>query len=221
MKEVLLYSGGMDSYIAWHYLKKPQTLYVPLNHKYVNNESKAIRQTIPSTIISSPFDFAHLEKADAEIPLRNMYLVMYAVNMGYDKIHLITQKDETAMADRSQAFMDKASKLLSVLAEKPIEVSSPFMELDKFGMVSWYKDNGLPILELLKTWACHQPTDQGDACMNCPACFRREISLEFSGIHSSKRLTDSIVRSYLYKLSNYSEDRQNHTLHALKKGQYI
>ena len=45
---VLLFSGGIDSYVAWHYLSKPQTVYFNLKSRYSNKEMKIIRKLIPS-----------------------------------------------------------------------------------------------------------------------------------------------------------------------------
>jgi len=44
LKEVLLFSGGMDSLIAWAYLKKPKCLYFPLNNRAVAREQEVAKQ---------------------------------------------------------------------------------------------------------------------------------------------------------------------------------
>ena len=134
MKEVLLYSGGMDSLIAWEYLKRPETLYINLKHKYYKEELSSVLLTVPDTkILDSALSLGAFETAGAEIPMRNMYMAMAAASLGYEKIWLVVQKDEMSIPDRTEKFFLKASEMISFLMGKTVVVNSPFKHMDKIG----------------------------------------------------------------------------------------
>lgn len=206
MKEVLLYSGGMDSYIAWHYLNKPKTLFVNLKHRYNLKEVSAVKKTIPETIIFNGLDLGKFEKSDADIPLRNLYLAMIAVSEGFEKIWLVVQKDETSIPDRTPEFFKSASEVLSELAEKEIIVDSPFMHMDKTDMTIWYKENVGDIEALDSTVGCYN--EDYRHCGNCGACLRRWVAFSNAGIKPDYDLKPEIKKFYLDKISSYSADRK-------------
>ena len=62
MNDVLLFSGGLDSYIAYFYLKKPISLFVNMKHKYAEIEVKRVERLksefgIDIIIDNKTFDF--------------------------------------------------------------------------------------------------------------------------------------------------------------------
>ena len=93
---LLLYSGGLDSYIAWEYLIRPKTIYFDLGHRYSTHEMKAVHKTIPDTLIDKSLHLGRWEKDDADIPMRNAFMIMLASM--YDKeIVLVVQKGEMSI----------------------------------------------------------------------------------------------------------------------------
>lgn len=207
-REVVLFSSGMDSLIAWEYVGRPDRLYVKLNHRYQNEEMTSVMMMgLPGLLrISSLQELGIFEKSDAEIPLRNLYLAMVAANMGYDKIWLSVQKDEMSVKDRTRDFMSKASDMLSYLLDKPIKVDTPFENMDKTDMVKWYMDSGKDMEKLRKTWACYTPV-KGGPCGNCGACFRRYVAFMENGLDPGYMIKDEIRKYYGSKLMTYSKDR--------------
>ena len=205
--EILLYSGGMDSYIAWWELGHPKTLYVDLQHKYAEKELLAVKATIPETK-RIQFPLGTYEHHDAYIPFRNLHLCTLAANEGATKIWLIVQKDEMSLPDRSQEFMSKASQLLSLLSSRTsIEIATPFDLIDKTQMVHYYKQIGGPIDQLLKTVGCYD-SELGH-CGNCNACFRRYIALANNDIDPGYELSSGIKAYYRAHLDCYSTERQD------------
>jgi len=203
---ILLYSGGMDSYIGWEWLDRPATLYVDLGHKYREKELIAIQDTIPDTKIIKNHVIGNYEKEDAEIPNRNLLLAIYAALEGANNIAVIVQKDEMSIPDRSDMFFDATSDLLSFLNGKEIEVFSPFVSMDKTDMVEWYVHRDLPIQPLLDTVGCYSDVD--GHCGNCSACLRRFIAFKNNDLDPGYTLTEEIKTIYRKSLSSYSEDRQ-------------
>jgi 7-cyano-7-deazaguanine synthase len=222
-KEVLLFSGGVDSYIAWYYLGNPNILYVDMGTKFSDMELKAIDRLATATckVIEMSF-LSEYEKEDADIPARNMYLALRAASEGYDKIWMVFQKDETSIPDRTKVFCQMASDLLSYLFQREIIVDSPFWNMDKEEMVRWYISNQFDVEELKKTVSCYNPIDGIDPCANCPACFRKFVALSLNGVTEDwyQRLVGSdIVSEYKERAEygkTYSEARNKKTLEAIK-----
>ena len=69
--KVLLYSGGMDSWLIDKIWKPDVKLYVDMNTKYSQEEIKRL----PSDVIIDKLDLSKWEREDKIIPLRNMYLI--------------------------------------------------------------------------------------------------------------------------------------------------
>ena len=72
---ILLFSGGVDSYVAWYYLGKPKTVYFNVQSRYSRRELGVVKRLIPDTIIDNSLNFSDREVGDkAYIPFRNLIL---------------------------------------------------------------------------------------------------------------------------------------------------
>ncbi len=185
MNKILLYSGGMDSYIAWCFLNHPKSIYIPLGHRYEKTERQAIIETIPETFMAPCCDVGAMESADAHIPGRNLLLASLAAlwEPTADEVVLVCQRDEMTLPDRSDGFFNQSSAVLSLVMDRPLMVTTPFADMDKTDMVGWYVSQGLPIDLLLKTRSCYAGTDL--PCGECGACLRRFIALRLNGLMES------------------------------------
>lgn len=190
-RDILLYSGGLDSFIGYWYIKRelkrtPSLLYVDLGHKYNKQEKQAIERTLeymnpPQFIEFKNLNLADFEAEDAHIPNRNAFLSLIASLYAYDKIWLVVQKGEMTIRDRDLDFFIKMSDLLSHVTGEQITVDTPFVEKTKTEMVKWYVESGLDIDALKQTHSCYHPID-GKPCGNCGACFRRWTAMSLNGI---------------------------------------
>ena len=216
----LMVSGGLDSFIAYYYLQSDYNVYpifVDLNHAYKQQELAACLKIYGSKLILAPsINLAKFEKPDAEIPLRNLYIAMSGVNLGFNNIAIIAQKDEKSIPDRTKKFYTKTSKLLSYLSGRKISVFTPFYAMDKTDMLEWYLKQVKDIEMLENVFSCYTPISGGRQCGNCPACFRLYTSYKNAGIEPKFKLTDEIKSIYRKKLSSYSKDRQKRILKALQ-----
>ncbi len=217
--EVLLYSGGLDSYIAWHYLKKPRTVFFALGHKYSAWELVSVHKTIPNTMVDFSLDLGKTEQDDAFIPLRNLYLAMGGTKYG-DTINLVVQRGERDLRDRSPVFFEDVSQMLSSLSKKLIVVKTPFADITKSEMVRWYIEEykGDP-QDLLKTRSCYSTLP--GPCGRCAACFRRWVAFKNNGIeevtiHDMTKWPG--INSYLTRITKkeLDEQREEETITALK-----
>lgn len=211
-KHVLLYSGGMDSYIAYWYLRKEMgientdllLLYVPLGHRYEAEELKVVKDSVNlfpegvNLIIEKEMiKLGHLEEPSAYIPLRNSFLAHVASFYG-DNIWLISQKGETNLGDRSIRGFKLMEDTLTHLYDdgRTVKVDSPFWTMTKVDMVRWYKEAGLDVELLKQTHACYNPKYfatlfpvssenaklQTIPCGKCSADFRRWMAMSLNDI---------------------------------------
>jgi len=237
-KEILLLSGGLDSVIAWFYLKQPECMYVDLGHRYALNEMKAI------TLLHEKFDLfkdmrfekrlnlGDLEQPSAFIPLRNLFLASIG-SLYADTIWVIVQKGEMDLSDRSKEFFEETSHLLTRLHGRKIEVKTPFAEWTKQDMVHWFLTSPEVSftyeqrLEILRTSrSCYEHVD--GECGQCSACFRKWISLEANHVSAkSWFLNDPSewkgVREYIERMNKkeYDPERTEQTLTVLKRYGFI
>jgi len=209
---ILLYSGGIDSLIAWYYLGKPQRLYVDLGTRYSRKEFDSLEEYSPnsgSVLYRAHKGWGRYETEDAWVPMRNMLLIMVAASEGADYIYLVAQKGEQSIPDRKPEFFTRVQTFVSEQHDRPIMVSPVFPDMDKVAMVHWYMSQGLPIRDLIKAFSCYS----SDApCGQCSACWRKFIALEANGIRCEQIFNHDIrawgTEHYLPRMDEYSQERQ-------------
>ena len=212
-KTCLLYSGGIDSLIAWYMLGRPDTLYVDLGHRYAWKERNAIRSLPPKPYIIASNYGRGCERADAYIPGRNLHLVMCAAARGYDRINFVAQKGEQNTPDRTPEFFDRASEMLSFTFGRKIQILNPAKDMYKHEMVKWYLDTGLLSTDDLVTTASCYSGKIGvfSHCGACPACFRKYVALIYNGIDCLYIFQANVKEwgreHYLPRLDEYDEER--------------
>jgi 7-cyano-7-deazaguanine synthase in queuosine biosynthesis len=216
---VLLFSGGLDSFIAYHYLGHHiKTVYFNTGIKYSDEEERVIKHLIPDTIIdhSLKLKSREIENSDtAFIPMRNLYLAMLACKYG-DEIIIAGLKDD-AVNDKNPQIFEKMSAILSELNGRKIVVRSPFWEMTKADIVKWYLAGGGNQHDLLKTISCYEP-DKTDYCGKCKCCFRKWVALWVNGIKLEFH-NEQLIREYYDKaiLGLYVQQRNENIIKAVKE----
>lgn len=234
MTDVLLFSGGLDSFIAYKFMAEelklsPILLYFPISHRYEKQEIQAIGKLqsaghIPKVKFDYSLYLKEWEESNANIPMRNMLLATAAARYG-DTIWLTVQKGETNIPDRNPEFFDYFSEMLTYLNERPITLHSPFFEITKVQMVEWYRKKELDPEALRMTFSCYHPTKDGIGCGECGACFRRWASFELNGYAEPfqvKPWRSTLARDYWKKAiaGAYGEGRDEEIIKALTKRGY-
>ena len=105
--KVLLYSGGMDSWLISQLWNPDIKLYIDTGTAYAEEE----KRRLPSDVIVEHLDLHRFERGDKIIPLRNLYFVMLASNYG-DEIMLGATYGDRVL-DKSPGFAKKASDMLT------------------------------------------------------------------------------------------------------------
>jgi 7-cyano-7-deazaguanine synthase in queuosine biosynthesis len=227
-KEILCFTSGIDSLIAWFYLKKPKCIYFKLGHRYEEEELASVKKLAEKLkmdllIKEIPF-LGEFEEPDANIPCRNA-LIMIAASLYADTVWLVVQKGETSIPDRSQEFFRDMNKMVMFLHGKEKKsIRSPFFEMTKQDMCEWFIKNVPKAEELLKmTFSCFNPI-KGKGCGQCGACFRKFIALEYNGIDTKDLFVNDIkkwegIKEYAkkFKAGMYDKRRERQTVKVLKE----
>lgn len=193
---ILLFSGGIDSYIAWYFLNKPPTVYFDLKTPYSQKEIKVIKELIPNTIIDTSLDLDNRQIGEnAYIPFRNLYLAMLAVK--YSRNIIIAGIKGDNVSDKNESIFEEFSQLLSKLEKKEIYVMSPFWSMTKEQIIGWYLNHYGNAEILLKTISCYSEKDT-NYCGMCPSCFRKWCALRTNGIKLGF-YNQALMREYLIK----------------------
>lgn len=208
--EVLLYTGGIDSFIAKSYLEKQGNKFdcVYFNHqgRYCDIEIQRIKRLDFPVIINSDMKFKDIEKPDAHIPNRNILLTIFANSLGYNKIWIGGSLSDR-VEDNNKKVFDELSTFLTLMNQTPISIASPFWNCYKENMINWYITHFDPVIEhsmynsrynlVVNTFSCYSPIPirkvrgkirgvgiayDTEECLNCPACFRKNASLSVAEI---------------------------------------
>ena len=232
-REVLCFSGGVDSVIAWHYLEYPQPIYIKFWHKYQQKEMVSIRklEDYISRLKVKRVDGLSLGKFEvgenAYIPQRNFHVALIASHYG-DKIYIVGIKGDNVPDKTPQAFdiMGHAMNFIKKEDEPMISIDSPFWKMTKPEIIKWFIDEYKPAYAtkvLKKSVSCYDDKTIG-SCGQCPACFRKWIALESAGLKSYNWFERDIrkwkgIKEYKDKISKgeYDIHRSKETLEVLEK----
>ena len=174
MKKVLLYSGGIDSYIISKLWKPDVRLFIDYGTKQTAEE----RKRLPDDVIVKEIDLSQYIEDDGlnTIPLRNLLFANIAINYG-DIVAIGGVRDDLHY-DKSKRFARKATKLFnSVLSKeqskRKIKIVVPYKHYTKQELVRLYVAKGGDI-EKLKTesWSCHFPKNDQE-CGKCVPCVKK------------------------------------------------
>lgn len=199
MKKILLYSGGMDSWLIDKLWKPDIKLYIDMNTKY----SKEEISRLPEDVILDKLDLGKWERDDAIIPLRNLYLLMWATNYMDNEGCIITmgclQGDRSL--DKQSEFCNKAQDLLNHLYQpqwwlpngRKVEINQYFKQFTKAELLKKYIDQGGDIKKVWnETFSCYHPKEDGTPCRKCKPCQRKVISFYEFGFVDESWLSDII-----------------------------
>lgn len=215
--KILLFSGGVDSYIAYYWLNKPQTLYFNLKNRYSKRELQVVKKLIPSTIIDESLNIGDREVGEkAYIPFRNLLLACLA-NKYSDNIYIIGIEDDVVSDKNEQIFLE-FSELLSKLEGRKINVLSPFWNMSKVELIKWYLDNSFPVENLYQTISCYDSAEQSNYCGKCPSCFRKWVGFQLNGLDLPFYNDDLVVDYYNRALQGvYSHKRNKNIIEAVSR----
>lgn len=179
MKKVLLYSGGMDSFIIGHLWKPDVKLYID----YGTEQTKEERKRLPADVVIKEIDLADYIENDGinTIPLRNLLFATVAINYG-DVVAIGGVRGDLHY-DKTKEFCRATTDLFNSVLTKErsgrrVEVVVPYADYTKEQLVGMYLANGGDVRELqAESWSCHHPRG-GKPCGECSPCKRRNEAIK-------------------------------------------
>lgn len=198
-KKVLLYSGGMDSWLIDKIWKPDIKLYIDMNTRY----SKEEIARLPSDVIVEQLNLGKWERDDKIIPLRNLYLIALATNYG-DEICLGATAGDRVL-DKSYGFKYITEQMFNYLyqkqhwtEERKIKINLDFKQYTKTNLLHIFISQGGNIVDAFNhSFSCYAPIDNHE-CWSCKPCFRKFVSFALNGYIFSEyiiqKCTDYILR---------------------------
>lgn len=221
MTRVLLYSGGLDSWVARSMWQPDVLLYAALGHRYQAAELATIKRQGVLHTVDDRLHLGDLERPDGIIPLRNLYLLMLATHYGHT-VALGALAGEVN-PDKGEPFRLQAQQVLSTCyapsywsAGEQVRVHYPLAAYTKVQLVAAYLDNGGDGDALVQqTRSCYQPGDL--PCGWCAACVKRHMALTLNDLHERTMhppATSPHLRDMALRWHTYDATRQAETLAA-------
>lgn len=184
MTKVLLYSGGVDSYLISELWKPDVKLYIDIDGSYSEQEISRL----PKDVKVIKFALGEFEQPGTKyIPMRNMYFLMIASHYGNELCFGATAGDYGAI-DKRPEFIDEAERMLnylngcqSVSAGTQYKIEKRFVTMSKFDILEEFLRNGGTIKDVGdNTFSCFEPVGD-EPCLQCKPCFRRFMLLYHYG----------------------------------------
>lgn len=223
---VLLVSGGMDSFIAYHYLQKDNyditPLFIDYKGRYTDKEFIVVNKLFPNVTLDQSINLGNSEIGDkAFIKNRNAYFALIASK--YGKFICMAGLKDDNVGDKSPEAFIRMGSLLSEMNGEEYNVFSPFWQMTKEDILVWYLKHNLSLNredrlkgfdDLVKTTSCYHSTEL--FCGECPSCFRKYCVFLMCGISNLiPPFTNKVLaKTYLQTVSLYTEDRQKSILNA-------
>lgn len=186
MKKVLLYSGGLDSWLIDKLWKPDVKLYV---HIGTPNSEQEVKR-LPDDVVVHNLDIAKFEMPEKNylLPLRNLFFVELASYYG-DVICLGATGSSTHY-DKNNTFAKYAEQVINYLwseshPDKSVKIVMPFRNWSKADMLREYVKQGGDLKTAWESsFSCYTPVN-GKPCMHCTSCVKRinafkEVGYDFS-----------------------------------------
>lgn len=228
MKDVLLFSCGIDSVSAWFYMNKPKCIYIDMMTPYSKLELKCIKdleKIIPDLKIEiiKGINLGQFErKKNAFIPNRNLILASLVTDYG-NRIILAGIQDDDVVDKNPKAFKKMSEVLTEINDVGKIEVYSPFWKMSKIKIIRWMLDNVKDAEKILRTSVSCYSKNIGQ-CGNCPSCLRKAVAFEMCGLNIDFFKRDvrksKLIKEYKYKFknkNNYTQERIDNTMEVFKR----
>lgn len=187
MKKVMLYSGGLDSWLISKIWKPDVKLYIDIDGGYSQEEIRRLPKDV--VVVDFPL-LGNFELPNKFVPLRNLYFLMIASHYG-DNICLGATAGDWGNNDKTPYFLDEAERILNYLwsdkkAGKSITICKDFIRVPKSQLIKMYIDEGGSADTIrLQTFSCYTPKN-GKECFECYPCFRKFALLFSHGAYYTK-----------------------------------
>jgi 7-cyano-7-deazaguanine synthase in queuosine biosynthesis len=199
---VVLYSGGIDSFILLDYVRKcidpnTQPVYFDIHSNYSEVEKEFIKKSEPDCIIDESVSLGDMETDTAFIPNRNIILTTLAVSRYAKSIFIGGSKSDRIFDNNRECFDILSDFLTKIDGMEVVKITSPFWDVYKVDMIRWWanSNHGDELDIMTNTFSCYTPLETPQTvdikvefdtmqlttnqCLACPACFRKNAALSY------------------------------------------
>ena len=210
----LLYSGGLDSLISYHYARASQQfdtitcVHVQFGQEYSVKEHAAITRVgewypkVEIINIDGLMPLIARRLSNQIIPSRNVLLsVIGSMIADTVWINALDGEQNGKEHDKSDRFFADTESLLSFTNEffqAKTQVQSPFRHMSKGETIAWATNFGIPLDVLFSTTSCYHPT--ADKCGECLTCVKRYLAFLENDIKEPGYKKDPLASAYFQEL---------------------
>jgi len=192
--QILLLSGGLDSFAIWRILGKPRAVYMDIKNKASARERDCVMRIMrdfPSSDITirTGLGLRKHEQQDGFIPYRNLFMILLASLMPVCNEIIIGQVNEWQV-DKNKKFYRLMEKIISDHAQKKVRVHAPFAGHTKSQLVEKYLTIGSA--EELKKYSYSCRKGGKIHCGNCTNCLRRYMAFKNNEIIEPMKRTPTM-----------------------------
>lgn len=207
MKKVLLYSGGVDSWLISQVWEPDIKLYVDLGTSYGKEEIELFEKNNDNVDIIS-FDLSMYELDNKIIPLRNLYLIMFACNFTeFEDVEIClgaTVGDRNY--DKNLPFLEKTEDLLNyiyspndkAIPNKKIKINTYFKSKSKTDLLKMYLEKGGSIDKAFNETYGEFKKDM--SLWECKKFYRKYVCFKLNGFDFPEEIDK--------KMYNYFKDNE-------------
>lgn len=226
MRDVILFSGGLDSLCTAQRLPDATLLYVDMRFEYADKELLAAyelahRMNRTLRVVGLP---VATFSADVYVPARNLTLVwaVAATLREPVRVWIGGLKDDVALDKNDEAYT-VMSMALSYLCGFRVEVASLWSLHTKTDMLREFVASPTFAQLLPHSVSCYAGGSAG--CGDCPSCFRKAVALEAAGfegvdgLFAQNPFDSPTAERYYQKMthaSSYDVGRVDDTLRVLR-----
>lgn len=182
MTKVLLYSGGMDSWLISKLWNPDIKLFIDTGAEGNKEEIKRL----PPEVIIKKIEIGEFEDKNKGyiLPLRNLFFVEMASYYG-DEICIGATQHSTHY-DKNDIFASKSADLINYLYSESydtkIKIVLPYRNKTKAEILKEYIDKGGNIEEAwISTFSCYSPVN-GEMCGKCRSCMEKISAFKSNGL---------------------------------------
>lgn len=202
MRKVLLYSGGMDSWLIDKLWKPDKKIFFDIGTANSNFELVRVQEDKDVEILKLPLSRFEQAENNYFLPLRNLHFVVYAAHFG-DTICLGATGSSTHR-DKNEVFAKLTEDLVNYLLEEgnnkyyPVKVVMPFRNMTKTEILAEYLRNGGDIDRCYReTFSCYNPNNDGTPCMNCTSCLSKFTAFYNNGYKFDDETIEKFITGVL------------------------
>ncbi len=199
MTVALMYSGGLDSFIAYHYGRSKgldiQPIFVDYEQPYAYAERAAVSGlyfSVPavSVRIKDLWDLISKRMTNQIVPSRNVLLATIGA-MVANRVWICALDGEQLgqEGDKSEFYFKTITSLLThtnkFFTPKTI-VETPFHNMSKAEAIYWLRNNKPSLVEVAihMTTSCYEPNRLSKGCGNCLTCYKRYTAFKINGLET-------------------------------------